>query len=421
MIGERVLDIVREVVNIGIGDAASAFSSLIGGRVVITVPEIRILDARDIPGYFRETVPGPGVCVTQDFKGSFRGRTLLYHTEESRAPLLECMTGEAGAADAPAETQAAVLEELGNIVMVSCVSTLADVLDDTAGFQLPDVALGPPRGYFRSLARGFDAPDRTVVGRSPMIARDGRIAGEFFIMLSFDGFMSLVEKMKDEQDRRSTGTAVRPTERATLQEEPMSDDLTLDIIREVINIGVGDAAAALSALVRSRVWIKTPDVHVIDSKDVPAFIRKEIRKLGVYISQDFKGGIRGKTLLFYSRESCNSLIKTLLQKDFVTVAMTDTAVATLQEIGNIIMVSCISTISDLIEDSFSFEIPDVTIEISEGYFQNIVEELGELDRTIVVRNQMVVKDKKIEGYIFLLLGFDDFLMVIRKMHDRITR
>ena len=201
----------------------------------------------------------------------------------------------------------------------------------------------------------------------------------------------------------------------------MKEDLTLDIIREVINIGVGDAADALSNLVDSRVLIKTPEVHILDSKDALNFIRKEIQTLGVYISQSFHGGIRGRTLLFYTKESCNALVKTILGKDTVTSALTDTTISTLQEIGNILMVSCVSTVTNLIDDSVSFEIPDVTIEISEGYLENIIKELGLLDKTIVVRNQMVVKDKQIEGYIFLLLSFNDFLLFVDKMEKKIKR
>lgn len=198
----------------------------------------------------------------------------------------------------------------------------------------------------------------------------------------------------------------------------MDTDLTLDIIREVINIGVGDAAAALSKLVQSRVSINTPELHIFDSTAALTFIQTEIQTLGVYISQNFHGRIHGKSLLFYTKESCHSLIKAILGRDIITSALTDSAIATLQEIGNILMVSCISTISNLIEDTLSFEIPDVTIEISEGYFQNIVQELGVLDKTIVVRNQMLVKDKEIEGYFFLLLAFNDFLIVIREMQNK---
>jgi len=198
----------------------------------------------------------------------------------------------------------------------------------------------------------------------------------------------------------------------------MSKDMTLDIIKEVVNVGIGDAAAALSALVNSRVIIEVPEIHIINTQDAPDFIQKEIRSLGVYISQDFKGTFRGKAMLFYTKESCTSLLRAILGKIIVTSALTDTAIATLQEIGNIIMVSCVSTISNMLEDTVEFQIPDVNIEISEGYFRNLVKEIGDLDKTVVVRNRMIVKDKEIEGYFFLMLSFKDFLALIEKIKDK---
>jgi len=113
-------------------------------------------------------------------------------------------------------------------------------------------------------------------------------------------------------------------------------------------------------------------------------------------------------MLFYTKESCTSLLRAILGKIIVTSALTDTAIATLQEIGNIIMVSCVSTISNMLEDTVEFQIPDVNIEISEGYFRNLVKEIGDLDKTVVVRNRMIVKDKEIEGYFF----FNCFLLRI---------
>ncbi|RLB84727.1 MAG: hypothetical protein DRH24_04205 [Deltaproteobacteria bacterium] len=201
----------------------------------------------------------------------------------------------------------------------------------------------------------------------------------------------------------------------------MSKDFTHDIIREVVNIGIGDAASALSSLINSRVTIKVPEIHILDTRDAPDFIQKEIRTLGVYIAQDFKGVFQGKTLLFYTKESCISLLKCIMEDISVTSAMTETAIATLQEIGNIIMVSCVSTISNMLGDTVEFQIPDVTLEISEGYFKNIVKGFGELDKTIVVRNQMVVSDKEIEGYFFILLSFDNFISLIEKLAAKVEK
>ena len=201
----------------------------------------------------------------------------------------------------------------------------------------------------------------------------------------------------------------------------MTDDMTLDIIREVVNIGIGDAASALSVLINSRVSIKVPDIHILNTPEASAFIQQEIGSLGIYIAQDFQGVFRGKALLFYSKKSCSALLNAITGDISIASAMTETAMATLQEIGNIIMVSCITTISNMLEDTVEFQVPDVTLEISENYFKNLVKGHESLDKTIIVRNQMVIQDKEIEGYFIILLSYDDFLLLIEKMAEKIMK
>ena len=51
----------------------------------------------------------------------------------------------------------------------------------------------------------------------------------------------------------------------------------------------------------------------------------------------------------------------------------ESSISTLNEIGNIIMVSYISAISNLINDKINFDLPETTVEISEKYFENLIE------------------------------------------------
>ncbi|MDM8551696.1 chemotaxis protein CheC [Desulfobacterales bacterium HSG2] len=198
----------------------------------------------------------------------------------------------------------------------------------------------------------------------------------------------------------------------------MCDDNSLDIITEVINIGVGEAADALSKLVNTRVIIRTPDVRIMDAEAVHEYIRKEAASLSVYISQNFKEMIKGKTVLFYTKECAISLLNAIYGETLMTSSLTESGIATLNEIGNIIMVTCMSEISNLIEARISFELPEVTIEISESYFQNLLKDLGELDKAIVVKSEMCIKEDDIQGYLFVLLSFEDFNLVIEKLRSK---
>jgi len=189
----------------------------------------------------------------------------------------------------------------------------------------------------------------------------------------------------------------------------------IDIIREVINIGIGEAASSLSELVKDRVIINVPDIQILDLADVPAYIKSEMEALGILISQDFHGLIDGKVLLTYSRECSISLVNSLYGENKDIASLTNTDIATLQEVGNIIIVSCISAISNIIEGRLNFNIPQVTIGISGKYFQDLVKDLEEFEKCIIIRNQVTIRGNDIRGYIFILLTFQAFELVTEKL------
>ena len=192
-----------------------------------------------------------------------------------------------------------------------------------------------------------------------------------------------------------------------------------DIVREVINIGVGDAASALSDLVNSRITITIPEVRVMNTAEAPEFVRRTLAPLGVYISQDFGGPVSGKALLAYPRQSARAIVNALTGRTGAFSSLSQTEMAVLQEVGNILMVSCLSTMSNVMDASLSFKIPQVTEDISDAYFENMVKELAGLDKAIVVKNEMVIEAHRVSGYLFIFLGFRDFQTVIERL-DRQT-
>ena len=189
----------------------------------------------------------------------------------------------------------------------------------------------------------------------------------------------------------------------------------IDMFKEIINIGMGEAAAALSELLGTRVIIKVPLISVIGVQDLNRFFEKEVPSIGVYVAQDFHGEIEGRTILFYTEECSIALLNAMFEDKVRLSAFTESGKATLQEVGNIVLVSCISRISDMINMRIVFEMPVVTLESSDIYFKNMLRELEKLDKAIVLRNQISVFGRDIEGFLFVLLGFKHFELIITKL------
>jgi len=83
------------------------------------------------------------------------------------------------------------------------------------------------------------------------------------------------------------------------------------------------------------------------------------------------------------------------------------------------MGSCMSEISNMIEGKISFDLPEVTVEVSESYFKNLLKDLHDLDKAIIVKNEMRIKDTDINGYLFVLLSFEDFRLVIDMLQGKL--
>jgi len=199
----------------------------------------------------------------------------------------------------------------------------------------------------------------------------------------------------------------------------MNEELAADIVREVINVGIGEAANSLSKLVNTRVSLIATDIRIINAASIHEHIQKEVADLGVSLSQDFRGLIKGKTILFYTKECSISMLNAIYGQILETSALSETGIAALNEIGNIIMGSCMAEISNMIEGQLSFDLPHVTVEISGKYFRNLLSDLEKLDQAILIKNEMQIRERDIQGYLFILLSFEDFNKVIRKLQQQI--
>ena len=204
-------------------------------------------------------------------------------------------------------------------------------------------------------------------------------------------------------------------------ESAMMEQTQIDIIREVINIGIGEAANSLSELVNTRVIIRVPEVHILSSADVSAYMQQQFGYLGVYISQDFRGELEGEAVLSYSRECSLSLLNLLYggAKEVSSLASPD--IATLQEIGNIIMVSCITTISNAIDGRITLSLHQVVVSVSEEHFRQLMDGLRRFEGCILIKNEMTIREEDISGYILVLLSLQQLQVITDKLRgNRMT-
>lgn len=132
-------DALLEVCNIGVSQAARQLSLLLDDEVVITVPEVYLKQRSELLTYLGVGERDELTAVYQKLYGDYEGQaTLLFHTSESHS-LIHSLIGKiemiSGVDVREFEHEAII--EIGNIIISSCISAIANFLGDKIEFSVP--------------------------------------------------------------------------------------------------------------------------------------------------------------------------------------------------------------------------------------------------------------------------------------------
>jgi chemotaxis protein CheC len=134
-------DALCEIFNIGAGRAAFSLSEIIGEEVKLSVPRVQVFLSSDINAQSLPLNSARLGAVRQQFSGPFDAEAMLLFTEERALEIVRDMMGSHVSVNELAEYEQEAMCELGNIILNSCLSAMADVLGLTLNSSLPQYAV----------------------------------------------------------------------------------------------------------------------------------------------------------------------------------------------------------------------------------------------------------------------------------------
>lgn len=129
------LDALKEVSNIGAGNAATALSMMLGKKIDMTVPAVNIIEFDKLSDMASEReVSGIVVRVIGDFPGSI----LIVFEKDTAKYIIEMLTG--AKEEGYTEMGNSVLAEIGNILSGSYMNAIAQFTGLHVNASVPAVA-----------------------------------------------------------------------------------------------------------------------------------------------------------------------------------------------------------------------------------------------------------------------------------------
>jgi chemotaxis protein CheC len=135
-------DALTEVVNIGVSRAAASLRKMVGKQVLLSVPAVEIVTRERAATLLAERENSELVAVRQSFAGAFSGRAMLIFPEENSLELVRAVTGDSLSSEELAELAEEALTETGNVILNSCLATMANMLKRPLTMSIPIVCRG---------------------------------------------------------------------------------------------------------------------------------------------------------------------------------------------------------------------------------------------------------------------------------------
>lgn len=174
----------------------------------------------------------------------------------------------------------------------------------------------------------------------------------------------------------------------------------LDALKEVSNIGTGNAATALSQLLNKKIDMSVPAVNIIPMSELFTEIGEEKLAIGVIVR--VLGDAPGNILFVFDKDTALGIVESLTgQKD---ETLTDMSSSVLCEIGNIIAGSYMNAIFKLTNLVMTPSVPAVTYDMLGAMLSTTFIESGQYDDNVLDFETVFIQDKEknISGHFYYI-------------------
>lgn len=180
------------------------------------------------------------------------------------------------------------------------------------------------------------------------------------------------------------------------------EQLDLDMLREVANVGAGNAASALSIMSGQTIDISVPNCEVIGYSEMEERLGgAEQVILGMLVRM--RGDLEGYVLFSQTLEEARLTMHELVGVD---VAATDTSPESyeaMREIANILIGTYLSSVAEMTHLSILPSVPEITIDMTMAIMNIPVLVYGETsDKILLLDAEFDGSMKSISGSFFMI-------------------
>ena len=157
--------------------------------------------------------------------------------------------------------------------------------------------------------------------------------------------------------------------------------LEIDMLGEMLNIGIASAAVSLSKIIKQEVKLTVPEIEFLSADEMAN--RLGAGKLVSSVSRHVIGPFDAQSMLLFPKESSYEVVRKMLGNEVSLDLIDDVHQEAFIEVGNLMIEACIEAISSVLNVNFdispaAYELssPHKILPVSNGKEQTVVLDAG---------------------------------------------
>lgn len=192
-------------------------------------------------------------------------------------------------------------------------------------------------------------------------------------------------------------------------------DQYLDVLKELGNIGAGNAMTALSQMISSKVDMSVPQVQLLEFKDVGSLMGGE-EQIMVGVMLAVEGSITGSMMFLIERASAKHLIGKMMPgmvtdgEDFSEMEL-----SAIKEIGNIITGAYLNSLSTMTNLTIYPTPPEISVDMAAALLSVPAIEFGIYGDHILLIQSKFFDEIDMDGYFILVPDLESYAKILTSL------
>ncbi len=191
----------------------------------------------------------------------------------------------------------------------------------------------------------------------------------------------------------------------------------LDALREIGNIGSGNAASALAQFLNRKIDMAVPSASIMDFNAIPGLIggpQKTV--MGIFLK--VMGEVSGRFLLLIPEKTALRLLHTLIPGCEIDspLKMGELESSCMREVGNILAGAFLNALSVITQTPMLNSLPSMTFDMAGALIDSIVADMTSVsDKVLMIETSFIESEEDLRIHIFLLPDPASLQLLLQKI------